>query len=126
MVAHNINRGDIFYVDFEPRSGHEQGEVRPAVIVSSDAMNTEVLELAIVIPSTRKARLDSKGRLVPNHLKVDPTPQNGLTDTSYFMGEQVRTISTDRISGKKIGRLTDAEMFELEDILIMLLDLGPK
>ena len=124
-VNKGFRRGDIWIVNFDPTSGHEQRGQRPAVIVSSDMMNTEVIELAFVMPGTTKARLDSSGRPVPNHVRVDPGPDNNLTAVTFFMAEQLRSVSTGRFTSR-IGKLSEGQLFELEEIVIMLLDLGPK
>lgn len=125
-LAYKIQRGDIWLVDFSPIEGHEQEGRRPSVVMSSDAMSTEVIELAFVIPGTTKPRRDARGNTVPNHLQIDPTASNGLNSTTYFMAEQLKCASTNRFGERRVGSLSNKEMFELEDILIMLLDLGPK
>jgi mRNA-degrading endonuclease toxin of MazEF toxin-antitoxin module len=79
--------------------------------------------LVIVVPSTRTRRPKS-GELVPNHHQVEPTKENGLTSTSFFMCEQVRCISTSRLSERKVGRLSAKDMYEIEERLIILMDLG--
>lgn len=120
-----IRRGDVWSVDFDPATGHEQKGKRPAVVMSSDQMDIPLIGLAHVIPGTTICRTDAAGRPLPNHFRVDPTPQNGLTASTYFMVEQLRSVSTERFN-KRLGVLTPEQLYELEDITIMLLDLGPK
>jgi len=38
-VAKQYRRGDGFSVDFEPVRGHEQGRVRPALVIQNDIGN---------------------------------------------------------------------------------------
>ena len=38
-MARQHRRGDIFTVDFEPVRGHEQGKVRPALVIQNDIGN---------------------------------------------------------------------------------------
>ncbi|MBI4533005.1 MAG: type II toxin-antitoxin system PemK/MazF family toxin [Candidatus Melainabacteria bacterium] len=126
MAVHrSISRGDIWIVDFEPGvTGHEQGgQPRPSVILSSSAMDPDDTGLVIVVPSTTTRR-PKTGELVPNHHQVEPTKQNGLTSTSYFMCEQVRCVSVGRLGEHKIGRLSPKDMYEIEERLIILMDLG--
>ena len=73
-----IKRGDIWIVDFDPTEGREQEGKRPAVVLSSDAMDTKLIELAYVVPGT------TRDRNVPNHIRVDPSPENGLDQTTFF------------------------------------------
>ena len=120
-----IRRGDLWIVSFDPATVPEQKGIRPAVVMSSDQMDANAIGLAFVIPGTRTQRTDASGRPVPNHLRVDPIAQNGLGSTTYFMVEQLRSVAIQRFE-KKIGQLAPAQLYELEDITIMLLDLGPK
>ena len=41
-----------------------------------------------------------------------------------FSGEQVRCISVNRLGNSKIGRLSSKDLYEIEERLIILLDLG--
>ena len=123
MVA--LKRGEIWIVDFDPTAGREQNGRRPAVVMSSDFLDTNLVGLAYVIPGTTSERVDKHGRPIPNHLGVQPTKSNGLRQVTFFMGEQLRSVSIERFVNK-LGELTDKDLFELEEILILLLDLGPK
>jgi mRNA interferase MazF len=120
-----LKRGQVWNVDFDPAAGHEQQGVRPAVVMSSDLMDTAAIGLAFVIPGTKTARTDTSGRPLPNHLLVAPNALNGLSYPTYFMGEQLRSVSIERFLNR-LGALTNEQLYELEDITIMLLDLGPK
>lgn len=125
VPSYIVRRGDILIVDFNPIRGHEQNGFRPAAVLSSDRMNSGPLGLVMVVPGTTSARRNSSGIIVPNHLEVAPTPINGLNFTTYFMGEQLRSVSVERL-GKKLGNLTAEELYRLGDIEIMLLDLCPE
>lgn len=121
----HVRRGDILIVNFNPVRGHEQNGLRPAAVLSSDRLNSGSLGLVMVVPGTTSARRNSAGIIVPNHLEVPPTAVNGLDFTTYFMGEQLRSVSVDRL-GRRLGNLTAEELNQLRDIEIMLLDLGPE
>ena len=125
MIFKAISRGDVWIVDFDPATGHEQQGARPAVVMSSSLMNTALIGLAIVIPGTTRARRDAAGQPLPNHFVVEPSKGNGLHNPTFFMGEQIRSVSVERFINR-IGALTPDELFQLEDITILLLDLGPK
>ena len=125
MSTQIIRRGDILFIDFNPVRGREQSGFRPAAILSSDEMNKSPLGLVMVVPGTTTARRNKFGVLVPNHLEVLPTTTNGLNSATYFMCEQLRSVSLDRLKNK-LGFLTDDELDSLSEIAILLLDLGPK
>jgi mRNA interferase MazF len=45
-------QGDIIWLDFDPRAGHEQQGRRPAVVVSNDDVNEFLNKRAMVCPIT--------------------------------------------------------------------------
>ncbi|MGH2508776.1 MAG: type II toxin-antitoxin system PemK/MazF family toxin [Ktedonobacteraceae bacterium] len=114
-----IKRGEIWIAEFDPTKGHEQRGTRPAVVISSDAVNTAVIEMVYVMPGS------TTDRRVPNHVRVEPSQENGLDQVTFFLGEQMRAVSTHRLKSR-IGALTETDMIEVEDVLILLLDLGAK
>ncbi len=88
----NPSRGEIWTADFSPTIGREQAGLRPCLIVSADGLNRSRAELVIVLPITSKA----KG--IPSHVEVNP-PEGGLTVRSFIKCEDIRSISTTRLSG---------------------------
>jgi len=107
-------RGEIWRVDFEPVRGHEQGRTRPALIISNDIANQSPANMVTVVPIT------TKDRKLRSYLRLDP-PAGGLTQTSYIICDQVRTISKERL-GKKYGAVNRAVLAEVESRLKFLLD----
>jgi mRNA interferase MazF len=108
-------RGDVWYVDLEPVRGHEQGRIRPALIISADIFNAGPAELVIVVPIT------TADRRIPTHVQIDP-PEGGLTRRSFVKAEDIRSISTLRLQNR-VGRVDDVTLRRVEDALIILLDL---
>jgi mRNA-degrading endonuclease toxin of MazEF toxin-antitoxin module len=117
-----IGRMQINPRNHSTRSVWVGGEPRPAVVVSSSAMDPNETEMLIVVPSTRTRR-PKTGELIPNHHQVDPDAKNGLTARSYFMCEQVRAISVKRL-GSKLGRLSTDDLYQIDERLNMLMDLS--
>ena len=107
-------RGEIWRVDFEPVRGHEQGRTRPALIISNDIANQSPANMVTVVPIT------TKERKLRSYLRLDP-PAGGLTQTSYIICDQVRTISKERL-GKKYGAVNRGVLAEVEIRLKFLLD----
>lgn len=108
-------RGEVWRVDFEPVKGHEQGRTRPALIVSCDILNRGPSELVTVVPIT------TRQRSVRSYLRLEP-PEGGLSQTSYVICDQVRTIAKERL-GKRYGQVTAATLDEVATRLKFLLDL---
>ena len=72
-------RGDIFWLDFDPQAGHEQGGRRPALILSPSSYNRKV-GLAPLCPITNQIKgypfevaipdgLAVRGVVLSDHLK---------------------------------------------------------
>ncbi len=111
----NPARGEIWITDLDPIVEHEQGGVRPALIVSADPFNRSQASLVIVAPITTTDR----GLIL--QIPVDP-PEGGLKRRSFIMIDQVRTISKHRLS-RPIGTALSATMAVVEDRLRFLLRL---
>ena len=108
-------RGEVWYADFDPVVGHEQGGARPALIVSSDALNAGPADLVIAFPIT------SVEKGVPWHVPVHP-PEGGLRVSSFVKCEDIRSISKQRL-GRQLGAVSGDTMAHVEYVLETLLDL---
>lgn len=95
--------------------GHEPAFVRPAVVVSADVINNGPGELVVVIPvGSTPYGLRSHVELQPGH--------SGLDDVSYARCDQMRVISTNRLSSRR-GTVSPEEMHAIGEALRFLLDL---
>jgi mRNA interferase MazF len=94
----------------DPTVGHEQQGTRPALVVSSADYLASVRGLVIVLPIT------SVDRSWPHHVALDAT-NSGLTKPSFAMTEQPRTISLERVSGRRGGVVGDAVIEEVDQWL---------
>lgn len=99
--------------DLNPVVGKEQRGTRPVVIISGDAMNTN-LGISIVCP------LSSKVKHFAGCLVITPDSLNGLSEKSEIISFQVRTISHSRLT-RKIGSITTAEIELLRKGLLEIL-----
>lgn len=86
-------QGEVWAVDLDPVRGHEQGGERPALILSVDKWNEGPAGLVVVAPITKAF----KG--VPLHVRIDP-PEGGFKVPSYVKPEDVRSISTERLTAR--------------------------
>lgn len=108
-------RGDVWLVDLNPTRGHEQAGMRPALVISVDLFNRGPAGLIIVVPLT------TKDRKVPLHVAIDP-PEGGLRARSYAKCEDVRSISTERLT-ECWGRVAAVTMRDVEDRLRIVMGL---
>jgi mRNA interferase MazF len=109
-----MQRGEVWSVDFNPTVGSEMRKVRPAVIISRDDVG--ILPLRVLVPLTGwQAHFTG----TPWMVRVEPSPDNGLSKTSAADVFQVRSASTLRFVSL-LGRLEDAEMQAIVDALTQL------
>lgn len=113
-----LKRGQIWWVDWFPGRGSEQQGVRPALIIQTDAAN-----LNPKYPNTIVAAMSTKGKSVPFHILVKPSPKNGLKKTSYIKTEQLLTISKKRLI-RYVGILEKAIMKQVEKAIKLVLELS--
>ncbi len=108
-------RGEVWLVDFGKPIGREQSGIRPAVVVSVDALNEGSAGVLMVVPVT-SARRD-----LPSHIEIDDH-SSGLEQTSYAKCEDLKSISARRLV-HRLGVVDATVMAGVELVLRYLLDL---
>ncbi len=106
-----MNRGDVWWVNFEPSIGGEIRKKRPAIIVSNNAAN-KFLNRVQVIPIT-----SNTDRLFPSEAYVTVAGKKGKV-----MADQLATVSKQRLS-KRIDSISDDEMNMVVEAIKIQLDL---
>lgn len=104
-----MKRGDVYYADLSPVVGSEQGGVRPVLILQNNIGN-KYSPTVIVAAITSKI---GKSK-VPTHVAIGK--QQGLTDNSVALLEQLRTIDKQRLTDK-ITQLNSELMEEVDSAL---------
>lgn len=106
-----MKRGEVWWVSFDPSIGGEIQKQRPAVVVSNDVSN-KYLNRVQVVPITSKVE-----KLYPSEAYVTVGGRQGKA-----MTDQLATVSKERMI-KLIGRVTAAEMMEIEKAIRIQLSL---
>jgi mRNA interferase MazF len=117
MSAPNPRRGQLWVVDWTPGRGSEQMGRRPALVIQTDAANTNPH-----YPNTIVLTVSTKGHAVTSHVEIQPSTTNGLREASFVKTEQVMTISKERLE-KQLGVLDPADLarvaFALRKVLVL-------
>ena len=95
-------RGEIYWAEFEPRSGSEQQGHRPAIVVSHNGFNqTQNWNSVIVVPISSSR---NQARRSATIIELEPN-DTGLTMTSFAICHQITTLDR-RKFGRRIGVLS--------------------
>jgi mRNA interferase MazF len=106
-----MNRGDVWWVTFDPSIGGEIRKKRPAIIVSNNSAN-KYLNRVQVVPIT-----SNTDRLFPSEAYITVAGKKGKA-----MADQLATVSKQRLS-KRIGSVSDDEMNMVVEAIKTQLDI---
>src|SRR3989442_2857829 len=101
-------RGEIWDVNWSPGRGAEQQGIRPALIIQNDRGNTSPS-----YPLTIVASMSRTERELPLHVRIAPSEQNGLTDSTDVKCEQLMTIEKSRLIRRR-GVITSEKLSKVD------------
>lgn len=113
-----IKRGDLWIVDLRPAVGWEVAKKRPALIISSDQINS-ISPLIVVIPISSQIP-----EIIGSEKIFLSKKEANLEKDSAILVNQIKAIDKTRL-GKKIGKISQDKLFEVEDSLKLVLGLTP-
>ncbi len=109
-----IERGDVYWVNFDPSLGGEIRKTRPAIILSNNAANL-ALNRVQVVPITSKT-----DRVYPGEAFVELKGEKRKA-----MADQLATVSKQRL-GNKLGTIAADDMTRVETAIAVQLALNLK
>ena len=122
MISLTINanapkRGEIWLVNFDPTIGAEIKKVRPAVVISSDAVGK--LPIKLIAPIT-----DWKSYFSQNlwYVKIEPDTMNSLTLVSAIDTLQLRGVDFQKFI-RKLGSVAEITMSEITVAIVTVIEL---
>lgn len=113
----NPRRGEIWDVNWSPGRGAEQQGIRPALIIQNDRGNASPS-----YPLTIVASMSRTERELALHVRILPSPENGLTDSTDVKCEQLMTIEKSRLIRRR-GRISEEELYRVDHALRLSLNL---
>ncbi len=123
LIYPTVKRGEVYICDFGDPYGHEQGFIRPVIVVQNDVGNFHS-PTTIVLPCTT----EDKKSLPVNHFfhfsDENMFDYNSAlpSDKNVIMAEQIRTVDKTRLRGF-IGTMTPEFMDDIQKIIDISLSL---
>jgi mRNA interferase MazF len=109
--ARKLAPWQLWVVDFGVPFGHEQGGIRPAVVVSSVTHCAFPIGMALVVPVT------TRDRGLDHHVLIS-SESSGLHRPSWARTEEIIAVSTSRFTQPTpIGTASQDEIAELREWL---------
>lgn len=112
-----MRRGEVWLINLDPTTGAELKKIRPAVIVSDDAMG--LLPLKVIVPLTA---WQEHYRQAPWLVYIAPTAANGLDKPSAADTFQVRSLSQERLV-RRLGQLMATDLKNISSALALVLSI---
>ena len=104
-----MKRGDVWWVEFDPSLGSEIRKTRPAIIVSNDSANRNLLKVVVIPISTNATRV------YPGETLVTVEGKQGKAMADQIMAADKLRLKT------KIGTLNKADMVGVEQAILVQL-----
>jgi mRNA interferase MazF len=110
--------GAIIVVDWRGGQHPEPGGLRPGVVVEDSHLFASYPSM-LVVPLTRDERLAHADLAV----RLDPTPENALTEVSWALAHHVNAVALRRVRVTP-SRITDEQLTQVRDRIALAVGAG--
>lgn len=107
-----IQRGEIYFVNLNPAQGREQAGSRPVLVLSIDAINRLPLVVTVVVGT----KGENIPRDYPTNIRI-AAADSGLPLETVFLGFQIRSLDAARFPPMPAGKLSDATLQQVEQVV---------
>lgn len=111
MAAYVPARGDLVWLQFKPRAGHEQASRRPAIVISPSSYNRRV-GLAVCCPVTSRVKGYPFEVLLPQGLGIE----------GAILSDQLRSLDWRVRKARRIGSVPPEVLQETVGKILALVD----
>lgn len=112
-----LQHGHIYFVEFDPSSGHEFKKIRPAVLISSDDLISRS-NLISCVPFTA----NTNNVVATDDILVKKDASNNLFTDSILKTQHISTFDKNRVK-KYVGVLDNSTLKNLKHLIIRNFDL---
>ena len=112
-----MHRSEVWLINLDPTVGAEIKKVRPAIVVSDDAIG--ILPLKVIVPITE---WKDRYAVAPWMIRLEPDVDNGLDKPSAADTFQVRSVAQERFV-RRLGRLSASAMQKIAQGLAVVLSI---
>ncbi|MBI5411722.1 type II toxin-antitoxin system PemK/MazF family toxin [Candidatus Peregrinibacteria bacterium] len=102
-----MKQGDIYLVNWSPSVGHEFQKVRPAIVLSGDAILKRSNLIAFVAISSQKAKH------FVDDIFIAKDSENNLFEDSVIKMHHISSFDYNRVI-KKVGRISEPLLAEIK------------
>jgi mRNA interferase MazF len=106
-----VQPGEVYWVDFPRRDGHEQAGRRPSIVLQDDSFAARS-PMVLVVPLTTRSAVTR----YPGVVFVPADATNGLSTDSYALVFQFGATDRQRV-GAKLGEVSPAILAQLYEAL---------
>ena len=114
-VPPDPQRGEIWWVNFQPQKGQEVRKRRPALVVGEPRLGNWSLRIVVPVFTDRGHHGKS-----PWFVKLPKTSRSGQDKDGEVDASQVKSLSIDRFA-KKMGNVTPSQMRDIIDAIVLCL-----